>query len=98
MSSGALFLGVSDEGVAFCDANKVLFPRLSFLCASCCPWLSCETVQHCRRQNVQLDFKYNKISSWAATKTNFAFVVGDIHEQQKYVFRTEQVTTSICAS
>ena len=38
MSSGALFLGVSDEGVAFCDANKVLFPRLSFLCASCCPW------------------------------------------------------------
>ena len=40
----------------------------------------------------------NKISSWAATKTNFAFVVGDIHEQQKYVFRTEQVTTSICAS
>merc|ERR1711865_1355639 len=62
MSSGALFLGIGDGGVSFCDANK----------------------------QPQIEFKYKQISSWAATKTNFAFVTGDIKAQKKYVFKTDQ--------
>jgi len=40
---------------------------------------------------VQLEFKYKEIASWASTKTNFAFLVGDLDAQKKYVFRTDQV-------
>ena len=38
-----------------------------------------------------MEFAYNQISSWAATKTNFAFVTGDLKDQKKYVFKTDQV-------
>merc|ERR1712086_301327 len=62
LSKGAMFMRVSDDGLAFCDANK----------------------------SPQVEFKYKTIASWAATKTNFAFVCGDISEQKKYVFKTEQ--------
>merc|ERR1711918_17332 len=67
IQSGALFLAITDNGVAFCDANKA----------------------------PQVEFRYNQLASWAATKTNFAFVVGDqddgvLKTQRKYVFKTDQ--------
>ena len=44
---------------------------------------------------MQKEFKYKEVASWAATKTNFAFVTGDLKVQKKYVFKTDQVAATV---
>eukprot|EP00658_Telonema_sp_P-2_P022812 TRINITY_DN1912_c0_g1_i4.p1 TRINITY_DN1912_c0_g1~~TRINITY_DN1912_c0_g1_i4.p1 ORF type:complete len:137 (+),score=32.95 TRINITY_DN1912_c0_g1_i4:109-519(+) len=61
-SRGHLFLGVSETGISFCDAEK----------------------------NELRSFNFTDISSWAATKTNFAFTHGTVEKVSKFVFATEQ--------